>query len=177
MTAPETEVAALRQEINELRQSLRTDREPREPPFSRVYGPGWQRVRELVDAYPLAAKLWLRLAEEIAGQTSGAVVASQDTLAEVLGCSVRSIQRATKMLEEKGALVRLRIGSGVYAYAMNPAEVWGSYRTAKEHAAFNTRTLVTRGSANLVAEERIRRLAEAPAAAPENHPSLPFAAE
>src|SRR3954463_3000328 len=105
MTAPETEVTALRQEVDELRRSLQAGHEPREPPFSRVYSPGWQRVRELVDAYPLAAKLWLRLAEEIAGHTSGAVVASQDTLANVLGCSVRSIQRATKMLEERGAMV------------------------------------------------------------------------
>src|SRR4051794_8438433 len=175
MTAPETEVAALRQEVDELRRSLQAGHEPREPPFSRVYGPGWQRVRELVDAYPLAAKLWLRLAEEIAGQTSGAVVASQDTLADVLECSVRSVQRASKVLEEKGALVRLRVGSGVYAYAMNPGEVWGSSRTARQYAAFNTRPLVGRGSANLVAEDRIRKLIGAPA--DHEQPAPPVAAE
>ena len=109
--------------------------------FVQVYPSGWQRLRELLDWNPNAAKLWSFLAEHIDG-TCGTVVVSQDVLADELGVSIITIKRHTKALEERGALVRIRVGTGVYAYALNPDDVWKSWDKQKKTAAFVTKTLV-----------------------------------
>ena len=59
--------------------------------------------------------------------------------------STKSIQRYSLILEEEKALVRIPLQGGVYAYALNPEEVWRAYDKQKEWAAFNTKTLVRTG--------------------------------
>ena len=59
------------------------------------------------------------LAEHI-DPSCGAVVVSQDVLAEMVGVSERTIRRATAYLEEVLALVRIRVSGSVYAYALDP---------------------------------------------------------
>jgi DNA-binding Lrp family transcriptional regulator len=81
------------------------------------------------------------LAEHIDG-VAGAVVVSQDVIAKELGVHERTIRRLTAQLEEDGALVRIKVGTGVYAYALDPGEVWRSWDDKKECAAFVTKTLV-----------------------------------
>ena len=108
--------------------------------FAQVYSKGWQRIRQLADQSPAAVKLYALLAEHVDG-TAGAVVASQALLASLLGVSERTVRRLSNDLENAGAVARIRIGAGMYAYALNPAEVWKSWDTRKSHAAFLTKTL------------------------------------
>ena len=132
------EVEARKRE-EELPQQL-TD-EDKNSGFVQVYGKGWKRLRALIQVSPTAARLYAFLAEHIDGAT-GAVVVSQGVLAEELGVSEMTIRRQTKWLEDQSALVRIRVGSGVYAYALDPEEVWRSWNSKKDLAAFSTRTLV-----------------------------------
>jgi len=109
--------------------------------FVQVYPKGFKRLRALMDEYPLAAKVYAFLVEHI-DEGCGAVVASQELIADELGVSRRSIIRATGYLDEVGAVVRIRLGPGtVYAYALDPEEAWKSFDAAKDYAAFKTRTL------------------------------------
>jgi DNA-binding transcriptional regulator YhcF (GntR family) len=54
----------------------------------------------------------------------------------------RTIIRLTDELEKAGAIVRIKVGTGVYAYALDPEEIWRSWDDKKELAAFVTKTLV-----------------------------------
>ena len=109
--------------------------------FVQVYPKGWKRLQALIKTNPSAARVYAFLAEHVDG-TAGAVVVSQEVLAKELGVHVRTVKRLTKALEDAAAVVRIRVGTGVYAYALDPEEVWKSWDDKKEHAAFVTRTLV-----------------------------------
>jgi hypothetical protein len=109
--------------------------------FVQVYPKGFKRLRALMDSYPLAAKVYAFLAEHI-DESVGAVVVSQDLLAEEMSVTTRSIRTATAYLDEVGAVVRIKLGgSAIYAYCLDPDEVWKTFDDAKEYAAFKTKTL------------------------------------
>lgn len=108
--------------------------------FVQVYPKGFQRIRTLMDQNPLAARVYAFLAEHIEEGT-GTVVASQELLAEEMGVSERSIRRATTYLDECGAVLRIKIGGAIYAYALDPEEIWKSWDESKKYAAFRTKTL------------------------------------
>jgi len=108
--------------------------------FIKVYPQGWEKLRRLIDDYPQAAKMYAFLAQHIdAG--AGAVIVSQELMAESFNVSVRTIRRMSKYLEENNALIRIKIQGNLYAYALNPDEVWKSWKDNKDYAAFTTRTL------------------------------------
>lgn len=109
--------------------------------FTKVYAKGWARIQALMKDNPNAARCFAWLAQHIDG-TCGAVVVSQDVMARDLGVSEITVRRHTKYLEEAGAIVRLKIGTGVYAYALDPDEIWKSWADRKENAAFTAKTLV-----------------------------------
>lgn len=109
--------------------------------FVQVYPKGWKRLQGLIRSNPSAARVYMFLAEHIDG-SCGAVVVSQDVMAHELGVHRRTILRLCKQLEDAGALVRIKVGTGVCAYALDPSEVWKSWDDKKESAAFLTRTLV-----------------------------------
>lgn len=126
--------------------------------FVQVYQHGWMRLRKLIDENPSAARLWAFLAENIDG-SCGAVVVAQEVLAEQLGVTDRTIRRLTTWLENQNALVRIRVGGTVYAYALDPQDVWKSWDKTKATAAFNTRTLVKKGDAqNATVKRRLRMM-------------------
>ena len=134
--------------------------------FVQVYKPGWNRLQTLIQQSPQAARVYAFLAEHIDG-VCGTVVVSQKILAEELGVHFRTIRRQTLFLEEQGALVRIRIGAGVYAYCLNPNEVWRSWDTQKKHAAFVTRTLVSKKDReNGKVDRRLRLMFQGEAAGP-----------
>ena len=109
--------------------------------FTQMYPKGFDRAIAIIEEYPLAAKLYMFLAKHIEPGTV-AVVASQQLLADELNVSVRSIQRATKWLDENHVVLRIKLGAGsIYAYCLDPNEVWKSWNTTKKYAAFNTKTL------------------------------------
>lgn len=108
--------------------------------FVQVYPDGWKRLNQLITDYPIGARLYIFLAQHI-DPSCGAVVASQQLLAEELNVSERYIRQVTKKLEEMKAILRIRIGTGMYAYALNPDEIWRSFDTSKKYATFKTKTL------------------------------------
>ena len=109
--------------------------------FVQVYEKGFCRIASLIGKNASAAKLYIFFAEHIEPGT-GAVIASQELLAEELGVTTRTIRRLTKVLEEEGAIIRIRLGAGgIYAYCLDPEEVWKSWETSKKYAAFRTKTL------------------------------------
>lgn len=128
-----------------IRDKLDEDKKTRETKknkdFVQVYEKGFQRISDLINKNPSAAKLYVFLAKHIEPGT-GAVVASQELLAEELKVSTRTIRRLSKTLEEEGAIIRIRLGAGsIYAYCLDPEEVWKSWNTSKDYAAFTTKTL------------------------------------
>lgn len=111
--------------------------------FVQVYPKGWRRLQSLIKSNPSAARVYAFLAEHIDG-AAGVVVVSQEVLAQELGVHAITIKRQTKLLEDEGAIARIRVGTGVYAYALDPTEIWKSWDDAKDTAAFLTRTLVAK---------------------------------
>lgn len=109
--------------------------------FVQVYPKGWARLQSLIRSHPNAARVYAFLAEHMDG-TCGAIVVSQDVIGDELDIHRRTVIRLTKLLEEEGAIVRIKVGTGVYAYALDPTEVWRSWDDKKDHAAFVTKTLV-----------------------------------
>ncbi len=131
--------------IQLIREKFDEDRKARETKknkdFVQVYEKGFQRISSLISKNPSAAKLYVFLANHIEPGT-GAVVASQELLAEELGVTSRTIRRLSKALEQEGAMIRIRLGAGsIYAYCLDPEEVWKSWKTSKKYAAFTTKTL------------------------------------
>lgn len=120
--------------------------------FVQVYNKGWNRIAALIAINPKAAQLYVFLAQHI-DESCGAVCVSQEVLAQELDVCVRTILRLTNVLETAKALVKIKIGTGVYAYALNPEEVWKSYEKGKSLAAFKTKTLV-RTSDQITAQVR-----------------------
>lgn len=109
--------------------------------FVQMYPKGFDRVIGILGEYPLAARIYMFLAKHIEPGT-GAVVASQQLLADELDISIRSVQRGTKWLDENNIVLRIKLGAGtVYAYCLDPDEVWKSWNTSKKYAAFTTKTL------------------------------------
>lgn len=121
--------------------------------FVQVYPKGWARLQSLIRTNPSAARVFAFLAEHIDG-TCGAVVVSQEVMAKELGVHERTIRRLSQVLEQEGALVRIKVGTGVYAYALDPQEIWRSWDDKKDCAAFTTKTLVLKGDR---ANSQVRR--------------------
>jgi len=113
--------------------------------FAQIYSEGFDRIKSLIIKNPSAARLYVFLAEQIEPGT-GAVVASQELLAEELAVTTRTIRRLVQVLEDEGAIVKIKLGAGsICAYCLNPEEIWRSWNTQKKYAAFNTRTLAKKG--------------------------------
>jgi DNA-binding transcriptional regulator YhcF (GntR family) len=130
--------------------------------FVQVYPKGWKRLQGLIRTNPSAARVYAFLAENIDG-TCGAVVVSQDLIAESIGVHRRTIIRLTKQLEDDGALVRIKVGTGIYAYALDPEEVWKSWDEHKDLATFRTRTLVKKSDrANNQVKRKLKVMMEGP---------------
>ena len=108
--------------------------------FTQTYPLGWKRISELARQNPQALQLYIFLANHL-DPTCGAIVASQKFLAEQLGVTTRTIIRWSQFLEENNALVRIPVAGKVYAYALDPEEVWKGYNSSKGYAAFNSKTL------------------------------------
>jgi hypothetical protein len=119
---------------------------PPPPLFTKVYGPGWQFLREIADVSPSAVKLWSLLIQE--ASKTNAVDASLDTLADALGVDRKTVMRATLVLEKRGAIVIFR-GHGGNVYVLNNRHVFKDIEIKKNYAAFTPRKLVGRDNPRL----------------------------
>lgn len=111
--------------------------------FIQVYNNGWKKLLELAKSNSGAFELYAFFAQHI-DENCGAVVCDQQLLADQLGVSIRTIQRRIIYLEDDGCLLRIPVSGKVYAYALNPHEVWKGFDNQKDYAAFVTKTLVNK---------------------------------
>jgi len=90
---------------------------------------------------PRAAQLLHVLVGRMGNQN--AVVASQNTLAHLMGCSVDTVRRALKMLESERWIQIVRIGKGrEAAYVVNDRVAWGQKRDAMRRISVFSATVV-----------------------------------
>lgn len=157
VTTPETRrLRMIEMAADDRERELAEEEAKRNKDFVQVYPKGWKRLQELIRSHPSAARLYAFLAEHIDG-TCGAVVVSQDVIARELAIHKRTVIRLSQYLETSGALVRIKVGGGVYAYALDPNEVWRSWDSKKETAAFTTRTLVLKSDrANRTVKRKLK---------------------
>lgn len=156
--------AARRAELNaEFANTIaKREKDKKNKDFTQVYPAGWQRLRDLIGLKPNAAKVYTFLAEHC-DWDGASVICSQEVMSEMLGISVRTVVRLTQFLEEQGAIVRIRAGKGVYAYALDPSEVWKSTANAKEFASFYTKALVSmKDPENLHVARRVKTFVSKP---------------
>lgn len=111
--------------------------------FVQVYPEGWDRLLSLPSRSPHVARLYAFLAKHIA-PLGGAVCVSYETIAEALDISMMTARRAAEYLVDNGVVVRFKMGTGAFIYALNPDEVWKSANKNKKFAAFHTQSVVLR---------------------------------
>ena len=76
----------------------------------------------------------------------GGLVASQATLAQLMGVSVATVKRALVVLTDELWIEVMRVGSergGVNAYVVNRRVAWADKRDNQRYAAFDARILVS----------------------------------
>ena len=111
----------LEEQNRKLQQELLEER--KNTNFTQTYPKGWERIRNLIQSNPGAARLYSVLSEHIDGNC-GAVVADQQFLADQLSVTTRTIRNWVGFLEENNCLVKIPIAGKICAYALDPAEVW-----------------------------------------------------
>ena len=111
----------LEEQNRKLQQELLEER--KNTNFTQTYPKGWERIRNLIQSNPGAARLYSVLSEHIDGNC-GAVVADQQFLADQLSVTTRTIRNWVSFLEENNCLVKIPIAGKICAYALDPAEVW-----------------------------------------------------
>ena len=124
--------------------------------FVQVYPKGWAKMRTILSKTGSTAPLMLYtfLAEHIDAD-GGVLVADQETICTSLEISRTTLWRACKFLEDHDALLRLKVGGNVYAYALDPSEVWRSWDSTKENAVFRTRTMVRKSAQDEQVQRRL----------------------
>lgn len=128
-------------EIEDQKREEEAKKERKNDDFTQVYHKYWRFMSDIINENPKAAILYNFLAEHAAPDT-GAVVVSQQILADRLGVSRMTISRHIKYLEKKHVVLKISLSGGVCAYALDPEMVWKSWSTNKEYATFKTQTLV-----------------------------------
>lgn len=98
----------------------------------------------LIGRQPRAAALLHLLVANM--DRSGALVASQATLATLMGASVATVKRALVVLTAENWVDVVRVGSergGVNAYVVNRRVAWADKRENQRYASFDARILVS----------------------------------
>jgi hypothetical protein len=109
--------------------------------FVQFYRNEMHSIRELIKDDPKAANLFMFLTEKM--DTENALIVSKETLAEVLGVSVRTITRQIAVLKEKGFISILKSGvSNIYLVNANIA--WTTDGDKKEYARFRANVFVSK---------------------------------
>jgi len=168
----EAEKKARQAEYEAKEKAAREEQRTADRDFAKVYSAGFERIRHLIFANRSAAVLYTYLAQHLDAST-GSVVASQEVLSEETGLSRTTLWRASKYLEsnEVKALVRIKVGGSVWAYCLNPTEVWKSWDNSKPNAAFLTRTLVKKTDRD---NQNVKRRLQVMMKEINEEPELPF---
>lgn len=100
-------------------------------------------LRGLMRRQRLAAELVLALIERMQPGGGGVIVASRQTMAELLDVSMSSIERALRLLIEEGWVQRIKVG-GAHALAINSRVAWIGPRGDLPHAVFTATVVASR---------------------------------
>ncbi len=121
----------------------------------------------LINRQPRAAALLHLLVANM--NKSGALVASQATLAKLMGVSVATVKRAITVLSDEHWIDVVRVGSergGVNAYVVNRRVAWADKRDNQRYAAFDARILVSEDEQDAPIPENRPALTQVPSLAP-----------
>lgn len=129
-----------REELEELKKQ---EEARKNKGFTQVYPKGWKRIIELSKGNSGATGLYAFFAEHI-DPSCGAVVCDQQFLADQFNVTTRTIRNWLTYLEKANAIIKIPVSGRVYAYALDPHEVWKGYNTSKDYAAFKSKTLVNK---------------------------------
>lgn len=109
-----------------------------------------EQLGDLVDRSPNAAKLLLRLMKHMVDSgRGGVVVASRQTMTELLNCSMPTVERALRLLIAEGWVQRIKVG-GAHALAINSRVVWTDNRKKLDFAVFNATVIASRAEQDAI---------------------------
>ena len=105
---------------------------------------------DLIRRAPRAAQLVTQLIRRMQPGSGGVVVASRETMKELLGCSMPTADRALRILIDEGWVQRIRIG-GAHALAINHRVAWIGPRGDIQHAVFGATVIASRSEQDAIA--------------------------
>ena len=89
--------------------------------FTKIYDRGWQRILDLIEKDPNAARAWAFLVRN--ASYDNVIVCSMFVLSDELNLHRRTLSNKVKFLQKVGALEVAKIGTA-NAYILNPYETW-----------------------------------------------------
>lgn len=107
-------------------------------------------LRGLMRRNRWAAELILALIQKMTPGGGGVVVCSRETMRELLGCSMPTVERALKVIIEEGWVQRIRVG-GAHALAINSRVAWVGPRGELPLAVFTATVIASRAEQDAIA--------------------------
>ena len=111
--------------------------------FAMVELDALEYMGELIKRAPNSAQLLVKLIRMMSPHSGGVIVVSRETMREIMGCSMPTVDRALKLLMEEGWVQRIRIG-GASALAINHRVAWVGDRGEIQHAVFGATVVASR---------------------------------
>lgn len=107
-------------------------------------------LRGLMRRNRWAAELMLTLITRMEPGGAGVVVCSRETMRELLGCSMPTVERALRLIIEEGWAQRIRVG-GAHALAINSRVAWVGPRGDLSQAVFSATVIASRAEQDAIA--------------------------
>jgi hypothetical protein len=104
----------------------------------------------LMKSSPKAAELIVCLVRRMSPGSGGVVLASRETMRELLNCSMPTVDRALKVLIDGGWVQRIKVG-GAHALAINSRVAWIGPRGELQHAVFGATVIASRSEQDAIA--------------------------
>ena len=123
--------------------------QPGQAHFAMVEKTALYNLDELMRQDMQAARLVVSLIRLMEPGSGGVVVISRASMAELLGVSLPTVQRALKTLVDGHWVHRIKIG-GAYALAVNKAVAWVGPRGQLSHAVFSATVIASRSEQDAV---------------------------
>ena len=141
-----------RETLDELAQIVESQKNRH---FAQLYPAGFTLLQALLKRPPtvMAARLFLLLAEH--SNRQNILLASQRQIADALSVHPKTVQRASKVLEDLQALKRIRFPGAGYVYCLPPSMIWRGKDDEKVFAPFETGKLEARQAAGPLGPERM----------------------
>ncbi len=111
--------------------------------FAMVEMRALEALHELMRRAPRAAELAVCLISHMRPGSGGVVLASRETMRELLGCSMPTVERALRVLISEGWVQRVKVG-GAHALAINSRVAWVGPRGDLTHAVFEATVIASR---------------------------------